>query len=535
VRSLEHEVAEHIAFLERELAPREHQQALAWWNLATTGKEEYQEEYARLDVDITRLLNQPPVFAQVRSWYHQRHHIQDEMLRRQLEIMYLTYASRQRDPEDVERISHLEAELESAYSNFRATVRGRQLTDNQIMEILKRERDDALRREAWEASKQVGSQVAERVLTLVELRNKSARRLGYRDYYAKELELQEIDEGSLFDILRRLEDLTREPFRAAKAALDAQLAQRFGIAVSDLRPWHYADPFFQEAPPLDLDLDHLFANAPVEKLTVQTYAGMGLDVQDILARSDLYERPGKNQHAFCVHIDRRTDDVRVLANLRPDRRWMMTSLHEYGHGIYDKYLATDLPYLLRTPAHTNSTEAIAMLMGRLTEDPEWLHRVLGLPKDTVVDITPKLRAYQRLAMLIFARWGLVMVHFERDLYADPRRPDLNSLWWDYVERFQMVTRPEGRNAPDWAAKLHLALAPVYYHNYILGELTASQIHHYITTQLPGGHMVHNPAVGAFLRDHLFALGARYPWNETLRRATGEPLNPAYFVQQFVAT
>jgi peptidyl-dipeptidase A len=127
-----------------------------------------------------------------------------------------------------------------------------------------------------------------------------------------------------------------------------------------------------------------------------------------------------------------------------------------------------------------------------------------------------------------------MVYFERDLYAEPRRPDLNARWWEYVERFQMVPRPEGRDAPDWAAKIHLATAPVYYHNYILGELTASQLAHTIRAQVPGRKLVDNRAAGAFLCDRLFALGARYSWNDTLERVTGERLNSRYYVEEFVA-
>jgi peptidyl-dipeptidase A len=126
-----------------------------------------------------------------------------------------------------------------------------------------------------------------------------------------------------------------------------------------------------------------------------------------------------------------------------------------------------------------------------------------------------------------------MVHFERALYGNPARTDLNALWWDLVERFQLLTRPEGRDEPDWAAKIHLAIAPVYYHNYILGELTASQLGHTLATRSPDGRLVDSPAAGALLRDELFALGAQLPWNETLARVTGERLNARYFVEEFV--
>ncbi|MCK7529636.1 MAG: hypothetical protein MZV63_00520 [Marinilabiliales bacterium] len=39
---------------------------------------------------------------------------------------------------------------------------------------------------------------------------------------------------------------------------------------------------------------------------------------------------------------------------------------------------------------------------------------------------------------------------------------------------RLLAKPEGRNMPDWATKIHVALYPCYYHNYLLGELLASQ-------------------------------------------------------------
>ena len=60
-----------------------------------------------------------------------------------------------------------------------------------------------------------------------------------------------------------------------------------------------------------------------------------------------------------------------------------------------------------------------------------------------------------------------------------RNQDLNTLWWDLVERYQLLRRPEGRNEPDWASKIHVALYPAYYHNYLMGQLLASQFSHHV--------------------------------------------------------
>ncbi len=251
-------------------------------------------------------------------------------------------------------------------------------------------------------------------------------------------------------------------------------------------------------------------------------------------RSDLYEREGKDQHAFCTDIDRE-GDVRMLCNLRPNERWMCTLLHELGHAVYDKYIPRTLPFLLRTPAHTLSTESIAMYFGRLTREPEWLRETVGaeLGDEEAAAIQRQLRA----AMLVSARWILVMVHFERELYGDPDRKDLNRLWWDLVEKFQLIRRPDGRDEPDWAAKLHLSLAPVYYHNYLLGELMASQLTAFLGREVLRGRrgsIRGVEAVGRFLRERIFAPGASLDWNELLVQATGEGLNPHYFVEEFVS-
>ena len=138
---------------------------------------------------------------------------------------------------------------------------------------------------------------------------------------------------------------------------------------------------------------------------------------------------------------------------------------------------------------------------------------------------------QAAGMLIFVRWALVMLHFERALYADPDRSDLNALWWELVERYQRIPRPDGRDAPDWAAKLHVALAPVYYHNYVIGELTASQLQNWLDRE--AGGLVENPAAGQLLREKVFVSGSRHRWDQLVEVATGEPMNPEYYARQFV--
>ena len=78
-----------------------------------------------------------------------------------------------------------------------------------------------------------------------------------------------------------------------------------------------------------------------------------------------------------------------------------------------------------------------------------------------------------------------MARFERSLYADPGQ-DLVTTWWEQVERYQHLRRPDGIGRGDWAAKIHLTVAPVYYHNYLLGQMTASQLEATLARELGAG-------------------------------------------------
>jgi peptidyl-dipeptidase A len=171
------------------------------------------------------------------------------------------------------------------------------------------------------------------------------------------------------------------------------------------------------------------------------------------------------------------------------------------------------------------------MMGSLADDPAWLSSVAEVPEEELERDRERLLWSSRTDKLVFVRWALVMYRFEKALYEDPDREDLNALWWDLVERLQMVNRPPGRDAPDWAAKIHIAIAPVYYHNYVLGHLTAAQLRNHLEKHVVGdGPFFMSELAGRYLQEAIFGQGARDDWEHAIVRATGEKLNPAYLVE-----
>jgi peptidyl-dipeptidase A len=560
------DVETFISQLEERVAPVEKAVSEAWWRLATTGTEEAQQELVRAGMEYNYLFADRDEYQEIRGYYQERDSFESSLLRRQVEVLYRTFAGRQGDRETLDRIEELEAKASAVYGNHRGVVGGQEVGENEIREILRFSDDEARRREGWEASKSVGPEVEDTVRELARLRNRLAREAGYPDHFHRSLDLQEIDAEALDRIMAGLEAATDAPFRALKGDLDEKLKAKFGIET--VMPWHLSDPFFQSckheaaailgsasrrdpggAPRIgdgaltsysdpdasraaEMDLDRFFRDEDLEELTRKTYDTMGLEVRDVLAKSDLYEREGKNQHGFCLSVGREYPyDVRVLVNVRPDAYWMDTMLHEFGHAVYDRYLNPKLPYFLRTVAHTCTTEAIALMMGSLVDDPDWLSTIAGVPESELDEVRERLLWGERADRLVFTRWALVMFSFEREFYTNPDREDLNALWWDLVERLQLMNRPPGRDEPDWAAKIHVAVAPVYYHNYVLGNLIAAQLRHHLEEQVTGGEAFFmSETAGRYLQEAIFGPGARNGWQDTVIGATGEKLNPDYFVR-----
>jgi peptidyl-dipeptidase A len=452
--------------------------------------------------------------------------VEEPELRRQIKLIYLTAGQYQLSSELLQRIAAAEAQVREKYYNFRGRVAGREHSDNELDQIMKTSRDSEEVCRAWEASKEIGAQVAGDVRELARLRNEGARAQGFRDHFERSLVLDEIDETELFRLFESLDSATRPLFAELKGRIDILRAEHFRIPVQRLEPWHYGDRFFQRPPSLEpIDLEDWFSAQEPLNLALATYSGLGLDVQAILEASVLYSRPGKNQHAFCTHIDR-AGDIRTLNNLVADQRWTETLLHELGHGVYERYLDPELPWLLRQPSHSLTTEAVALLMGSLTADEAWIAEILGVPSPQTSDFAAAARRLEQAKRLLFTRWCLVMTNFERRLYADPDA-DLDSLWWELVELYQLLRRPEGRSSPDWAAKIHIALAPVYYQNYQLGYLVAEHLRHHLVNE--AGGIVGRPQAGRWLRERAFHPGAREDWQSHVRSATGQALDPGYFV------
>lgn len=524
-------IAEH----EATIRPLEIAVGRAWWDANTTGKDEAFAAKEAAENRLNETLSNGERFATLKRLEEAR--IADPLVARQIHVLYLQYLDKQVDPALLKRIAAKANAIEKAFNVFRARAGDQTYTDGEVRQVLLTSKDSAERQRVWEASKEVGSAVENDLRELVYFRNQAARKLGFDNYHVMQLHLNEQEQPQVLKLFDELDELTRAPFEQMKRGIDERLAEQNGISLEQLRPWHYHDPFFQEPPAVyPVNLDGPFADADILRICREFYRGIDLPIDDVIERSDLYEKPGKSPHAFCTDIDRE-GDVRVLANIRPTQYWMGTMLHELGHSVYSsKNIPASLPYTVRGEAHILTTEGVAMMFERFATNAEWLGS-FGVDVQDPKAFTAAGQRMRRDKLLIFSRWCQVMLRFEVELYKRPDQ-DLGQLWWDLVEKYQNLKRPEGRRAPDYASKIHIVSAPAYYHNYMMGELFACQLHATITREVlhadnPSAAIyTRDPKVGAFMKTRVFGPGRTKNWNDLTQFATGEPLNAKAFAAEF---
>ena len=498
--------------------------AHAYWDFCCTGRPEHQDVVQEVEETLSDLHADDRVYGAMQGWLQRGE--ADPLALRQLRVLLPDYRRSQVGEPLRKRVIQLSLEVEETFALHRAILDGERLSSNELDRILLSECSEARRLAAWRATRSIGGIVADKVVELATLRNDQARQLGFDDFWSLALDDEEMPEALLTGLLDELQSGSDRAWSDLKRSLDVEFGRLRGKDPEKLDPWDYPDRFLQSIPRTDAatSTDGWFQPETIVRLSREFYRGLGLPVDDIIAASDLLPRDGKYPHAFCIGVDI-PHDVRVLCNLDTTTRWMETTLHELGHALYNTHIDPELPWLLREAAHTFVTEAVAMYFGRLVRDPAWLTGVAGVPAPLAEAAGRKVAESQ----LVFARWALVVTRFERAMYADPSA-DLSALWWEQTGALQGLDRPAGWAGQDWASKVHVACYPVYYQNYLLGEMLASQLGAVVDARA-GGKLVGCAEVGDLFVD-LFRDGLSRPWHEAVRTHTGHPLGSSWWLEDF---
>jgi peptidyl-dipeptidase A len=293
-----------ISGYEAKAIPLYRESALASWNANITGTNEDFAKSEKASFEYARIFTNTKDFAVLKE-IRESNEMKDPILVREMELLYNSYLGGQVDTSLISEQIRMETTISKMYANFRVNINGKQITDNEVEDILKNSANSSELQSAWEGSKKIGPLVASDIIKLVKHRNLIAQKIGFSNYHEMSLKLSGQDPAEVTRIFDELDSLTKGNFEQLKGEIDSYFAKRYKIKVSELRPWHYQNRYFQEAPEIyPVDFDKYYEKQDPVKLATSFYDGIGLNVEAILAKSDLYEKPGKNQHAFSTEIGR---------------------------------------------------------------------------------------------------------------------------------------------------------------------------------------------------------------------------------------
>lgn len=512
----------------------------AWFKYGTTGDKKASDKEAAMQMEIRKLNSDKMRFAKLKELFDARKKIDDPLIRRQIELLYLGHLPNQISEDKLKKLTELEKSLKEKFNDYQPIVDGKKLSPVDVDHILADSKDSAYLEKVWKAKYSVGPTIEKDYRDLVKLRNEIARDLGYNNALDLAAEVSEMNLKMLDKFYADVANASDKAFQRLKDEyIDPRLAERYAIKVSELRPWHYQNAFFQEAPNAifgKVDLDELYKKVDANKAIKQTedfYASMGIDVASIVKRSSLFPKPGKNPHAVAWALDLNNPDSSVLIMNLPNppkdvkASEVSTMVHELGHDV--NYTASigneELSYLLKDVSML--TEAFAMLMEQQTQTSDWFKK-LGVPADKATETSDAVALIDYVDQLLFLHWSSTIYCFEKNFYNNPDQ-DIGDLWWSCKGKNQLETRPEGWKNPDALAKYHIPnVSPLYYSNYAIGRVANVQFGEIFASKINenprGASYFDKKNLGEWMMSDFLAQGQRYKWDDDIKRTTGKPLS-----------
>jgi peptidyl-dipeptidase A len=230
-------------------------------------------------------------------------------------------------------------------------------------------------------------------------------------------------------------------------------------------------------------------------------------------------------HASAWDIDFK-DDVRLKVCLEINDVDFVTIHHELGHNFYQRAYK-DQPPLFQDSANDGFHEAVGDTIA-LSVTPEYLKEVglLDQVPPESADIGYLLK--QAMDKIAFLPFGLMIDKWRWQVFSGQVTPEqYNKAWWDLKKKYQGVAPPVERSEADFdpGAKYHIA-SNTPYARYFLARILQFQFHRALCQAAGQKGPLHrcsiykNKAAGERL-NKMLSMGKSRPWPDALEAISGQ--------------
>jgi peptidyl-dipeptidase A len=455
--------------------------------------------------------------------------ITDPMLKRQLTVLYQSFMGSQIEESRFKKLKFDETKIWQSYSTIQAVVGDKKYAGVQLDSIWKNSTDTALLKKVYNAYRYKGRQIAGDIIQMVKTKNKFAREFGYTDYYQLALEIKDQTPEMIKTLLDSIELKTHNPFFEAKLQVDKVLAKKYHYPKEAILSYLYNDERASYLPQFfSAKMDSLFGKRDPIRLVSGFFNGVGLPIHDAIYHSDLKPKKGKSAGTIFFNVDFK-NDLRMMASIQENADGARKMMHLCGHASHFNNISDTIPYLLKYP-NSVVAEGISSFFENLTMNSDWLQREFDL--DSVRNQEYKLLCmhFMQVDRMFRFRRLLVKSIFEREVYQDPDQ-NLGELWYQLNEKYLGIKPPKDPGTTDWATSSYFTSFSCSVHDFVLAELFAGQLRHYMEKNILTGKNTYyqeNKKVGEFLISQIYQYGDLITWDRLIEQATGEPLNPIYY-------
>jgi peptidyl-dipeptidase A len=494
-----------------------------------------------------------------------------EDVARKLKILKLALTlSAPADPKEAAELTRLVASMEGTYGKGKwcrntkastAEAGGDDCLDiNAVSKILAESRDPAELLAAWKGWHAISPPIRDDYSRYVELGNKGARELGFKDMGALWRSKYDMPADNFAREVDRVWTQVRPFYESLHAYVRWKLREKYGPDVVPERgpiPAHLLGNLWAQqwaniyplVAPKDADPGFdltaiLKAKGVDEKEMVRygerffTSLGFAPLPKTFWERS-LFTKPRDREvvcHASAWDLDY-VEDLRIKMCIEINEEDFTTIHHELGHNFYQRAYNKQ-PYLFRDSANDGFHEAIGDTIA-LSVTPNYLVRVGLLDKepDPSKDIGLLLKmALDRIAFLPF---GLLVDQWRWRVFSGEITPaDYNAEWWKLREKYQGVAAPAARSEADFdpGAKYHVP-ANVPYTRYFLAHILEFQFHRGLC-QTKGAPLnrcsiYEDKTAGSGLMKML-EMGQSRPWPDALQAMLGKREMDATAIMDYFA-
>ena len=373
------------------------------------------------------------------------------------------------DPAEAAELTRLGAAMEGMYGKGKyCPPEGKCLDLEDITKIMATSRDAKQLLEVWAGWHSIAPPIKEKYARYVELANKGARELGFKDTGALWRSKYDMPPGDFAAELDRLWEQVRPLYVSLHAYVRWKLREKYGDVVPANGPlpahllgnmwaqtWDNIYPLVapQSADP-GYDLTQILKSRKTDAVQMVKYgegffSSLGFDpLPKTFWDRSMFTKPKDREvvcHASAWDIDY-VDDLRIKMCIDITAEDFVTIHHELGHNYYQRAYNKQPP-LFRDSANDGFHEAIGDTIA-LSVTPEYLVKLglLSSAPDASKDIGLLLQ--KALEKVAFMPFGLLIDQWRWKVFSGEITPaDYNKAWWalrSEVPGRRPADRPQGR-------------------------------------------------------------------------------------------